>query len=55
MHEPAQAWAERVAADVPSAGLHLRTLSLRFSDARYPAVDDGERRRLLRDLDAHRP
>lgn len=55
MHEPAQAWAERVAADVPKAGEHLRTLSQRFSEARYAAVDAGELRRLLRDLGAHRP
>lgn len=55
MHEPAQAWAERVAADVPRAGEHLRALSRRFSDARYAAVEPAALRRLLRDLAAHRP
>ena len=55
MHEPAQAWAERVAAEVPTAGEHLRTLSRRFSDARYAGMHPGELRRLLRDLAAHRP
>ncbi len=55
MHEPAQAWADRVGADVPTAGEHLRTLSRRFSDARYAAVEPGALRQLLRDLAAHRP
>ncbi|HWS78154.1 MAG TPA: DUF3488 and transglutaminase-like domain-containing protein [Thermomonas sp.] len=55
VHEPAEAWAERVAADVPRSGEHLCTLSRRFSDARYAAPDPVELRRLLRDLDAHRP
>ena len=55
MHEPAQAWAERVAADVPKAGEPLRTLSQRFSNARYAGIKLGELRRLLRDLAAHRP
>jgi hypothetical protein len=55
IHEPAMAWAARVAADVPSAGEHLRSLSRRFSDARYAAVEPGELRRLLRDLATHRP
>lgn len=55
MHEPAEAWAERVGADVPSAGEHLRSLSRRFSDARYAAVQPGTLRKLLQDLAAHRP
>ena len=53
-HEPAQAWAARVAADNPRAGEHLASLSRRFSDARYAATVhaiDG----LLRDLARHRP
>jgi len=53
-HEPAQAWAARVAADQPRAGEHLASLSRRFSDARYAATThaiDG----LLRDLARHRP
>ena len=55
LHEPAQAWAKRVSADVPSAGEHLLALSRRFSAARYAAVEPAELRRLLRDLAAHRP
>ena len=55
MHEPAQGWAERVAADIPKAGEHLHSLSRRFSDARYAAIAPAELRRLLRDLAAHRP
>jgi hypothetical protein len=55
MHEPAEAWAERVAADVPRAGEHLRALSGRFSAARYAGIGPAELRRLLRDLAAHRP
>jgi hypothetical protein len=55
MHEPAEAWAERVAADVPSAGEHLRALSRRFSDARYAAVEPRTLRKLRKDLAAHRP
>ena len=55
MHEPAGAWAERVAADLTGTGQHLHALSRRFSDARYAVVEPGELRRLLRDLDAHRP
>lgn len=54
-HEPAQAWAARVGADVPAAGQDLRTLSRRFSDARYAPGDPEAVPRLLRDLDAHRP
>ena len=53
-HEPAQAWAERVAADQPRAGEHLAVLGRRFSDARYAASAEA-RERLIRDLDRHRP
>lgn len=55
MHEPAESWAERVGADIPSAGEHLLALSRRFSDARYAAVEPGVLRKLLQDLAAHRP
>ena len=58
-HEPAQTWAERAGADVPKAGQKLRSLSLRFSNARYAGPDksgSGEQQRaLLRDIQAHRP
>lgn len=53
-HEPAQAWAARVAADQPRAGEHLASLSRRFSDARYAAASDPLDQ-LLRDLARHRP
>ena len=53
-HEPARAWAARVAADQPRAGEHLASLSRRFSDARYAATFDAVER-LLRDLARHRP
>ena len=53
-HEPAQVWAARVAADRPSAGEHLASLSARFSDARY-ATAPGAREQLIRDLARHRP
>jgi transglutaminase-like putative cysteine protease len=55
-HEPAQAWAARVAADTPRAGEHLATLADRFGRARYASTASGaELRALLRDLRAHRP
>lgn len=54
-HEPAQAWADRVAADVPRAGIDLRTLGRRFSAARYARVEPAVVRALVRDLSAHRP
>ncbi|WP_374378603.1 transglutaminaseTgpA domain-containing protein [Thermomonas sp.] len=54
-HEPAQAWADRVAADVPRAGIDLRTLGRRFSAARYARVEPAMVRALVRDLSAHRP
>ena len=53
-HEPAQAWAARVAADQPRAGEHLASLSRRFSDARYAATAEALER-LLADLARHRP
>ena len=54
-HEPAQAWADRVAADVPRAGIDLRTLSRRFSEARYAGAEAAVVRALVRDLSDHRP
>ena len=54
-HEPAQEWADRVAADVPRGGLDLRTLSRRFSDARYAGSTDAEAACLITDLARHRP
>lgn len=55
-HEPAQAWAARVGADVPRAGAPLATLARRFSDARYGApATPAALRALLRDLRRHRP
>ncbi len=58
-HEPAQAWAERAGADVPRAGQQLRSLSERFSNARYAEAGksgaNDALRSLLQDIDAHRP
>lgn len=60
-HEPAQAWAERAGADVPKAGQALRSLSQRFSNARYARsgasspVQTDELHALLKDIDTHRP
>ncbi|MEO6228272.1 MAG: transglutaminase domain-containing protein, partial [Thermomonas sp.] len=60
-HEPAQAWAERAGADVPKAGQALRSLSQRFSNARYARsgasnpVQADELHALLKDIDTHRP
>ncbi|WP_449447609.1 transglutaminase family protein [Thermomonas brevis] len=55
-HEPAQAWAARVAADRPRVGEHLATLAQRVSDARYaPASAPDALRALVRDLRRHRP
>ena len=55
-HEPAQAWAARVGADVPHAGAPLAALARRFSDARYGApATPAALRALLRDLRRHRP
>ncbi len=55
-HEPALAWATRVAADSPRTGQHLATLAARFNLARYaPADRHMDLRALLRDLRSHRP
>ena len=57
-HEPAQTWAERAGADIPKAGETLRSLSQRFSNARYAgrATDQSEDvQALVDDIDAHRP
>jgi len=55
-HEPALAWAIRVAADSPRAGQHLATLAARFNLARYaPTGNRAALVALLRDLRAHRP
>ncbi|MGV8922790.1 MAG: transglutaminase TgpA family protein [Thermomonas sp.] len=58
-HEPAQAWAERAGADVPTAGQDLRSLSQRFSNARYAGPGKSgaseQLRALVRDIQAHRP
>ncbi len=54
-HEPAEAWGRRVGADVPRAGLDLRTLSRRFADARYAPHRPSESVSLIAELDRHRP
>ena len=55
-HEPAVAWATRVAADNPRAGQHLAALAARFNRARYAPTDKrADLQALLRDLRAHRP
>ena len=54
-HEPALAWARRVAADSPRAGEHLLALAQRFSDARYAPPASIDRQSLLRALARHRP
>lgn len=52
-HEPASAWAERVAAARPQAATCLLSLSQRFAEARYAGrTDDAS---LLKDLRRHRP
>jgi len=53
-HEPAQAWAARVAAAHPRSGPALLALSRRFAEARYAALHGGIGR-LLDDLARHRP
>ncbi|AKC85728.1 transglutaminase TgpA family protein [Pseudoxanthomonas suwonensis] len=53
-HEPALAWAVRVAAAHPRSGQALLALSRRFAEARY-AGRHGGMRRLLDDLARHRP
>lgn len=58
-HEPAQTWAERAGAEIPKTGQPLRSLSHRFSNARYAAIGkigaSEEIRALLRDIETHRP
>ena len=54
-HEPAQRWAARVAADTPHAGEHLAALGRKFSDARYAADRDADRKALIQALRRHRP
>ncbi len=55
-HEPAYAWAERVARQRPQNGEALRALTRRFAESRYAVADDRQQRRdLLRALRAHRP
>lgn len=55
-HEPAQAWAARVAAQRPQSQ-HLASLSAHFADWRYASPQDrkGTRDDLLRALRRHRP
>lgn len=55
-HEPAHAWAERVARRRPQNSEALRALTRRFAESRYAVADDRQQRRdLLRALRAHRP
>lgn len=55
-HEPAYAWAERVARQRPQNGEALRALTRRFAESRYAVADDRQQRRdLLRALRAYRP
>lgn len=56
-HEPALAWARRVARDPPSAGAPLPALARRFEQARYgmPAPTSAQLQALQRDLRRHRP
>ncbi|GAB3513841.1 transglutaminase TgpA family protein [Pseudoxanthomonas daejeonensis] len=53
-HEPALAWATRVAAAHPRSGQALLALSHRFAATRYAPVQGGMRK-LLDDLQRHRP
>lgn len=55
-HEPADAWAERVARHRPQDSGALRGLTRRFADSRYAvAQNDRNGRDLLRALRAYRP
>lgn len=54
-HEPAQAWAERVARARPREGAALRGLAQRFAESRYAVAGVSGRRELIRELRAHRP
>ncbi|KAF1721343.1 transglutaminase TgpA family protein [Pseudoxanthomonas wuyuanensis] len=53
-HEPALAWAQRIAAAVPERAGELASLSQRFVEARYAGAV-GDRTALIRDLRRHRP
>lgn len=53
-HEPALAWANRVAAARPASAAALLALSRRFVAARYAGEETG-RRQLVEDLRRHRP
>ncbi|KAF1687507.1 hypothetical protein B1992_02235 [Pseudoxanthomonas broegbernensis] len=53
-HEPALAWAGRVAAAHPASGPALLALSRRFAAARY-AARETQTHRLVEDLRRHRP
>ena len=53
-HEPALAWATRVAAAHPRSGAELLAVSQRFVCARY-ARSHGGMQQLRRDLSRHRP
>ncbi|HET6395597.1 MAG TPA: transglutaminase domain-containing protein, partial [Pseudoxanthomonas sp.] len=53
-HEPALAWARRVAAAHPRSGEALVALSQRFAAARYARGNEATRQ-LLQDLRRHRP
>jgi len=55
-HEPAQAWAERIARQRPQDAEALGALTQRFTESRYAVADDRRQRRdLIRALRAHRP
>lgn len=55
-HEPAMAWAARVAAAYPDGAGTLRALAARFTRWRYaPGAGAGDPRPLIRDLRGHRP
>lgn len=55
-HEPAQAWAERIAARRPQDGDAIRALAQRFAESRYAvAGNPGRERTLIRALRSHRP
>lgn len=55
-HEPAQAWADRIARQRPQDGEALRALTQRFTESRYAVADDRRQRRdLIRALRAYRP
>lgn len=55
-HEPALAWARRIAPTLPTHGAQVLSLSQRFANARYAraTMDADTRRALIADLDAFR-